>query len=191
MSIKIVGNCSNLINWSKVVENLELKKPGIQKKGHPSNWVTKSVLDPNFPEFESVKKYLEETSSRLEDANYNFAATLWYVYRQNEHFDKELVELVCDFLNVVPLMVNAYRVDPGCNCPFHVDPQLQVTKNKVRYTWQISPSSPGQILLVGNEALHNLNIGDIYQWDDHQAPHGATNCSFLPVYYFLVEGIKK
>lgn len=188
---KFIGNCAHLIDWVEFSEKLDKKNPGIKKFGRPVNWVNKELLDPNFPESADVKKYLEITSSKLDKANFNFSSTLWYVYRIHEHFDEDVLHIVCNYLKIEPLSANAYRVDPGCNCPLHIDPQEEDSRERIRYTWQISPTSFGQILLVEDQALHNLNIGDIYQWNDHRSMHGATNCGLLPVYYFLVEGIKK
>jgi len=181
-----IGNCSHVLDWNNFLSNLG---QGITKSGDPWKWVN-PLSDPNFPITPDMKSYVNSTVERL-GHNFNYSSTLWHIYRPNEHFANEVVSALSTHLNITPTMTNAYRVEPGCNCPIHIDPQDKTDNkwNKLkRYTWQINQSSIGQVLIIGNHALHMLTPCDIYEWDSVDALHAATNCGSDTAYYFLMEG---
>ncbi len=187
---EIVSNCASIVDWKNFVECLESKNPGIVKSGHPKRWVGITDDDPNFQVTPDMEKFVNDTATELDAAEYDYSGVLWKIYRVDEHFNKDVVDLLCKFFNIKLRMANAYCVMPGCNVPFHVDPQDGSDENIVRYTWQINNPSCSQALLVGNEALTNMQLGDVYQWDNHNMWHAACNAGFEPAYYFLLEGVK-
>jgi hypothetical protein len=183
---KLVGNCSHILNWDDFVSTLG---PGITKFGDPWKWVNPDS-DPNFTVTPDMENYVNETAGRL--GEFNYSSTLWHIYRPDEHIPSDTVNTIAKFLNVTPTMSNAYRVEPGCNCPIHIDPQDKTNSNwgkLKRYTWQINKPVVGQVLIVGNDALHMTNACDVYEWDSVDEIHGATNCGSETAYYFLLEGV--
>jgi hypothetical protein len=188
---KIVGNCYNLLDWNDFIDQLESLNPKITKTGQPKNWVGITENDSNFQLTPEIETFVENTSQPLIQGNYNFDGVCWHVYRVNEHFNHSVVEKLSNFLNIVPHMSNAYRVDPGCNCPFHIDPQNNTLKNldkMLRFTFQINQPASGQALIIEKEALSDMQPGDVYQWDDYCQWHAAANSGFESAYYFLIEG---
>lgn len=181
-----VGNCKDILDWDQIINRLG---SGIKKSGSPWHWVNPDN-DPNFPVTPDMESYMNDTITRLGD--YNYSSTLWHIYRPEEHISNETVKTISNYLNIKAGYGNAYRVEPGCNCPIHIDPQDKTNDNwskLKRYTWQINKPSIGQVLIVGNDALHMTNACDIYEWDSADAIHGAANCGSETAYYFLLEGV--
>lgn len=180
-----IDNCITILDWDAFLKSLGT---GIKKQRDPWMWVNPDS-DPNFEVTPDMEMYVNETKSRLGD--YNFNGTCWYIYRPEEHIENNVIETLSKHFNITPTMANAYRVEPGCNCPIHIDPQITDDnwKKLKRYTWQFNKSSIGQILVIGDTAIHMPDTCDVYEWNSVDELHGATNIGGETAYYFLLEGI--
>lgn len=185
---KYIGNCAHIIDWKSIIDSIKDRKDSIVKRGRPEQWMDSAVLDA-----ESSKPWTNYIK-KLDSAMYDFGSTCWHTFDVNKHYNKSVEEKLCKFLNVDLGWSQIHRVDPGCNCPIHIDNDGNLEDNsniKVRYFIQISEPAFGQAFTVGLETLNFKNAGDIFLWDHYQQWHGAANFGFDPVYYFSFEAKKK
>lgn len=192
--IKFVGNFNNLIDWNDVVSHLEDLEQPIVKRAAPEYWLEPTILEPGYNGSSIERNLDKEMSDSWVTANYFFDSAVWLVYRVGIHYKKSLEDLICQQLNIVVNWSVINRVDPGRTVPLHIDPDdnpLYDGSKKVRFICQISSPSRGQVLTVGDQAFSNLQVGDIYQWDNYLEQHSAANCGLTPVYYFSIEGFAR
>ena len=181
---KRIGNCANVVNWPEVIAQLEDKEPG-------HLLTERSVIDDCwFPgeEIESNQIY-----SRWADCNFNFGSTKWTVFRQGVHYSEDVSTKMCEFLGIDLTYSWINRVDPGCVVPEHYDADADPLHNadrKSRFICQISPPATGQVFLLEQEVFHNILFGEVYQWDHFLQWHSASNSGVVPVYYFVIQGLK-
>lgn len=191
---KYIGNCSHVVDWADVVAHLEDAAPPIVKRAAPEYWLEPTILEPGYNGSSTERNMDKEMCDGWVAANYCFDSAVWLVYRPEQHYNKEVEERICEYLNIDPCWSIISRVDPGYTVPIHIDPDDDPSKYghmKVRYIWQISPPARGQLLNVGDEAFTNLKVGDVYQWDHYLDQHSAANAGLVPVYYFTIEGFRR
>ena len=192
--IKLVGNFNNLINWNDVVSHLEDIEQPIVKRAAPEYWLEPTILEPGYNSSGTERNLDKEMCDSWIDANYFFDSAVWLVYRVGVHYPQSLEDLICQQLNITVNWSVINRVDPGRTVPLHIDPDDNPEfdgDKKVRFICQISPPSRGQVLTVGDQALTNLQVGDMYQWDNYLEQHSSANAGLTPVYYFSIEGFSR
>jgi hypothetical protein len=181
-----IGNCSHIIDWELIITNLEKHHPPVVKKGRPEQWMESTGVPLDHPVMAPWKEYIQ----RLDNSNYNFSATEWFSYDSGIHFDQDVDLKICDFFKVKKRWSVLHKVNPGCNCPTHIDneedDEIDQSK-KIRYIIKISPPVNGQLLHIENRVFHNLEVGDVILWNNYQQWHSVTNCSNQPMYLYSLE----
>lgn len=191
---KFVVNCADIIDWHEVILHLEDNYLPIVKKADPKFWLEPTISEPDYIQSDFEKNSDKEMCNNWTEANYFFGSAVWLVYRTNQHYCTDIENLVCQLLDIDLCSSMIARIDPGHTVPIHFDPDddfAQRGDKKVRFTCQISPSSHGQVLMIGRKALVMLTVGDIFRWDHYLDQHSAANVGLYPVYYFSVLGFKR
>lgn len=74
----------------------------------------------------------------------------------------------------------ATKMMPGDFMPMHVDPHTTVQKNAQRFWIPLQDWSIGHIFKYEDEIVTNYKKGDIYDYENAQALHGAANIGLVP-----------
>lgn len=191
MDSKIVGNICDIVDLTKLKESFDLavaSGASVKKHGRPENWLAQALESTMSEEVENPwYGYIK----RLDDAKYDFGGAHWYMFYHGIHFPDEVHNKICDYLNVDATWTVGHMVPPGGTVPLHIDnndysPEFK--NNLVRYIFQFGPIKQGQVLVLGNDSFHMVNEGDVIQWSDAEAWHGAANFGFETAYYYSIEG---
>jgi hypothetical protein len=166
-SLTYLGNCSNLINWDKIISGLENKSPDF-------------IGPPNSkPELDPIQRLWDTAGYKGKS---NGGTVEWQMYYAGNSFDRELVDKVIEFANI-PHYTFAWisKIMPGyCAAP-HYD-QMESDKKIYRVHVHIEDAEMGHVFYVGNEYITNYKKGDTYIWNNPHAWHGGMNCGFKPKY---------
>jgi len=72
------------------------------------------------------------------------------------------------------------KINPGSVFPLHVD-TFDVTSNKTRRLWiPMQDYQPGHIFIYEGKMLDDYRAGDVYEFENPKAWHGAANIGFEP-----------
>lgn len=72
------------------------------------------------------------------------------------------------------------KMNPGNFMPMHVDPHTKQQKNADRFWIPLQDWEHGHIFMYENESICDYVKGDVYQYKDSQALHGAANIGLTP-----------
>lgn len=173
-----IGNCNNIIDWNKVIAELDSntaqQRPIFNVKG------------------------IEEVSQPLLNAGYKTksegGSASWDMYYPNKSFDVDIVEKFCKFVGLEKY-TSAWisRVLPGDVAPWHWDiyeneNALPDEKTIKRYHCHISPPAPGHVLIVEDVCLYNQPQGAVYKWPSRKSFHAGSNSGLVPKYIFNIWG---
>jgi hypothetical protein len=114
-------------------------------------------------------------------------------FKPAKHFDKEFVDIFCDYVKATPLVVFVSEIKPGRMAPWHfdIDPNEEENKKKgklVRYHLHLSKPADGHVFIIDKEAFYNIPQGNVYQWNNINDWHAGTNCGIVPKYLFSFKG---
>ena len=167
-----IGNCSDVIDWSAVITQIKDLPP-------------KKFTLPSTPKSIEMMKMLTDAGYSVNDETIQ-----WINYYPEVHYNININRIFGEFVKHTRY-ARAWisRVNPGCTVPWHWDvddnEDAYLTKGTlVRYSCRISPASVGQVTVVGDHALYNDPVGDVYQWADYRQWHGSANSGFVPKYQF-------
>jgi hypothetical protein len=167
-----VGSTGTAIDWQVVIQHVENQQGTVLPK----------LIWPN-PHFAKMK-------ALYEDSNYLLESAEWINYYPGEHYDEKLNEAFGEIVGK-PRYARAWisRINPGKTAPWHWDlddgePEYLKNGTLVRYVCKMNVSGTAQVTIMGDHALHNWRMGDIYQWPDHRMWHGSVNAGLLPKYQF-------
>ena len=168
----LIGNTGDLINWDKVITDLD------GKTGMTLPWT-----DWDNPLFLPMRNLFI-------DSNYSKFGANWVNYYPGVDYDPNIDELFGKFVGS-PRCIRAWisKVLPGCSAPWHWDlddnePEYIKHGDLVRYSCRISEPSVGHVTVVGNHALYSGSCGDVYKWTDPHCWHGSINCGLTPKYQY-------
>jgi len=182
-----IGNCKNLIDWNKVIENLEKSDEGeIFNKKRIEKLIEDISKDvKNSSEIEHNK----QTSVIWKENNYFLDSINFKLYRPGKNYEHTICDIISSFLKGKYLTSSISRVDPGFTVGIHRDstPNLLLDKTVKRYVIFINPPEVGQIFILGDECFHNEELGNIYEWRNMDLLHSAANTSFKSQYLFHIE----
>lgn len=184
---RYIGNICEVVNIDYLLSHLEDNTAGIIVR---ADMINNKVNHPEYPTYPGEIEHDNAVLSVWQNANYNFDAAWWHLYRSIEHYNTDVERSICKFLNIDLLWSSIFRVDPGCTAPLHREagPNIDIGK-EVRYFLQLNPCAPGHTLVIENETFSNLSVGDIYKWDSAVQYHAAANCGLTPVYYMFIQGV--
>jgi hypothetical protein len=179
--INYIGNCSDLINWDSVINEIK-DLPGV-------------IIDSTKLWNETVPGYSEITNI-LKNSDADMETVQWINYYPGTDFNKDIVDIFSNYVSTIPIRSWISKVNPGYYVPYHWDVDDNIEEylklgNLKRFTCFITESSLGQILMVDTEYLFNQEKGSIYKWDNYNDWHASTNASYLPKYLFHFLGYQK
>jgi hypothetical protein len=181
---KRVGTTQGLINWDKVIAD-------IQHHVGDHNTVT-SVVDRSEAEAVDDQELLSsyrEVISTWEKAGYDLKQIEWWDYYPGLHFDIEVQQVFERMFNIKPRRVFISKVMPGNMVPYHWDVEDHEKEwlkedTLVRYVCFIDPPKFGHVMILEDNAFHNVERGEIYQWDNYRSHHAGVNGGEGPQYLF-------
>lgn len=178
--VEYFGNCANVIDWDKLLEELSTQDPAYVGPRHRAG--------DNAPGIDDVAKVWRDAGYRPKDEGGNAS---WDMFLPGINFSKDLV---LTFANCVGLdkYTAAWisRINPGYVAPWHwdvTDDENVLNQQKcIRYHCHIQPQdkSLGHAIIVEDTCLFNRPQGEIYRWPDRKSWHGAVNCGLQPFYSF-------
>ena len=178
-----IGNCSTLIDWNKVIKDIESKAPAYVGPRHDTGMDVEGV---------------DDVISPLKNAGYEFKTkggnAGWDMFFPVENFD---VAVVKEFMSFVGMdsYINCWisRVMPGDVAPWHWDitddeQTLNAKGNMKRYHCHIDIPKPGHVFIVEDTCLYNQEQGSVWQWPDRKSWHAGSNAGLEPKYLFNIWG---
>lgn len=169
-----LGNCSSIIDWAKVIDQIKFKDPEIR----PS---LDKIIDSRILEF----------SQKWEDANYRHRSqggnVEWQMFYPGKHFDQEVVDKFCEFTKIKNYSsVWISRIMPGCCIPPHFDILINRVQGMRRIHCHISQPELGHVFVLKDTCFYNQNPGDIFGWKNPGEWHMGFNGGFNPKYLFNI-----
>lgn len=188
---KRVGTTAGMIDWETVIDSIE------QHVGD-HNTVTSVV---NRSEAEAVGDQdllssYREVIGTWENAGYDLKQIEWWDYYPGEHFDIEVQRVFERMFNVIPRRVFVSKVMPGRMVPYHWDVEDKEKEwleegSLVRYVCFIDEPRFAHVLILEDQAFHNVKRGEIYKWDNYRSHHAGSNGGAGPYYLFHFLGTPK
>jgi len=181
------GTTEGIIDWDTVLD-------ACVKCENPDVNTPLGVIDRSNAEAEGVvlDNYQEVLGTWI-DAGYNLEEIIWNDYYPGHHFDIEVQNKFADIVNADPLRVFVSEVVPGRNVPYHWDvedhEQEWLAQGPIE-RWICFMDKPrwGSILILEDQAFHNVSQHSIYKWDNYRSWHAGTNCGIYPQYLFHFVG---
>ena len=166
--MKFIGNCSSVIDWNKVIFDLEHQAAAYigprHDVGHP------------VPGVEEVAKPLRDAGYKMKHEGGNAG---WDMYLPGINFDIKIVETFLDWVGMDGY-TNAWisRVKPGDVAPWHwdiTDHEETLAReglNPDRYHCHVS--------------LYNQEQGNVWKWPSRKSWHAGANAGLVPKYLFNI-----
>lgn len=156
--MKFIGNFNQWIDpqWiTELISTTGIKRPVDGQK-------------PDSPEM--INEY-----QKSKDAGYKDDATYFYM------FDKNNITFKID----PPFVDKKFhwwitKMLPGNFMPIHRDPHTLYQKNSQRYWMPLTDWEPGHIFMYEDQVITNYKAGDVWQYLDSTALHGAANIGHVP-----------
>jgi hypothetical protein len=112
---------------------------------------------------------------RARNAGYKDSDTYFYM------FDKNTVSFK---LQVPWLTGNSHwwitKMLPGNFMPMHTDPHTLYEPNSKRFWMPWQDWQPGHIFMYENRVITDYKAGDVWEYENSAALHGAANIGFVP-----------
>lgn len=173
-SINYIGNCSSIINWSDIINQIKDQEPGYV--GPRQNWD-----DPEIKFIADVWKAAGYKPVR------EGGSAEWSMYFPEQHFSIDVVEQFAIFAGMKSWN-SAWisKVLPGHCAPWHVDLQVPNKCKPDRIHCHIDTPDSGHILIIDDQHILNPKQGDTYRWTDTKLWHAASNIGKKPNYLFNI-----
>lgn len=168
--MKLVGNFRDWLKdeWLDYVYNNEgLPQPKFEFE---SNDILGAVERGDRAEFcEYQKRYTE--------SGYDLKSLMYYIFdSSNFPFDIGVPPWIEEFNKETKGMYyNLFKYQPGHLLPMHSDRTTKFEKNCKRYWMSWKDYEDGHILIYDNELISPYKAGDVFEFTDPFAPHGAAN----------------
>lgn len=72
------------------------------------------------------------------------------------------------------------KMMPGDFMPMHIDPHTHYEKNSSRFWMPLIDWEMGHIFVYEDQVIANYKAGDLWEYTDAQALHGAANIGLVP-----------
>lgn len=175
---KFIGNCSNIIDWDEIVENLNTQQPAHSQVTYNR---TESVLG-----IQSLYEVWDKAGYRI--ANDGGIST-WEIFNPGTNFDPKIVDLFVKWAGLEKFTAAWIScIKPGEVSPWHWDvtddlPTLNKS-NFIRLHCHMQDPEPGHCIFLEDECLWQYKKGDVFQWKNRDIWHGGANCGLTPMYTF-------
>jgi hypothetical protein len=177
--IEYFGNCSNIINWSSLVDSLKLQSPAYIGPRHKATDTIEGINEVAPLWINSGYKTIHEGGNAG-----------WDMFLPGINFDRKIVETFAEWVGVNldgPSYAWISRVNPGMMAPWHwdvTDDEDTLKENSVRFHCHIIPPEPGHVFIVEDRCFYGQQVGDAFKWSDRKLWHGGANCGLSPKYMF-------
>lgn len=182
--MKYIGNCSQEIDWSAVIEKIR-SMPG--KVMH----YNEECFNTNLPGFKELDEKWQAAGYK-----YNEPSIEWINYFPEE-FGQDVVDTFAKIVNAKPWMVWISRINVGRMAPLHIDAHSKLEEvlslgKPIRFTCFIEKreDSLGHISIVGDVAVTGAMQGDIYEWPSYDAWHAGGNGGVTDKFQFNFWGYR-
>jgi hypothetical protein len=155
--MKFIGNYGS---WIQDIWNEEL----LIKEGQARPKDRLSVVDTDTVEYRKIYT-----------AAYNLGSVYWWVY-ESKDVSFDILPPWIDHNNFHWWIT---KLTPGQMMPVHTDPHTHEQPCK-RYWVPLQNYQAGHVFIINDEMISNYSKGDVYEYDDPQAVHGAANISHVP-----------
>ena len=156
--MRYLGNYNNWINPDWITELLTNRGNGRPAEGQ----------QPNTPEM--IEEYRKAKLAGYSDNTIYF----WMFDKNNTSFD-----ITPPFVQR-PFHWWITKMLPGNFMPIHVDPHTQIEKNSQRYWVPLQDWESGHIFMYEDQVITNYKAGDVWQYSEAGALHGAANIGHTP-----------
>lgn len=180
--MKYIGNCNHLIDWEKLVNELNHIAPEYTGPRHDVGHNVPGVDEVGIPLRNAGYKFVTEGGSLG-----------WDMFMPDKQFDRKIVEIFMEYVGLESY-VNAWisRVKPGNVAAWHWDvTDDENTLNKTdhkRFHVHISKPQPGHVFILEDNILYGREQGDTFQWPSRKSWHAGANCGLVPKYQFNIWG---
>lgn len=181
--IKFIGNCSHLIDWNKVISDIDNSDPTYIGPRHDVGMDVVGVDEVGIP--------IRNAGYKMKHEGGNAS---WGMYFPGKNFDIQVAE---DFIKFIGMdsYINCWvsRVMPGDVAPWHWDitddeDTLKVKTNIRRFHCHIDIPKPGHFFQVEDDVFHMEAQGNTYEWPSRKSWHAGANAGLTPKYLFNIWG---
>jgi hypothetical protein len=212
---KYIGNCADRIDWPVVIDSIKDKTPDYEfadpvdhnpamsadeneRVARLQHSAMLDALNANLTKKVSAEyaakrvALAQAVTQNWYDAGIQMSRISWETYHPR-HFDDKVVPILTDFLDLKELLnFSIVKLAPGMVAPWHRDVAPDYYNQPVvRWVIFVHPPTPGHTLSFNNVTYWNEAVGNVYQWESHEAWHCAANASLVPYWTAHVEGIPK
>jgi hypothetical protein len=181
MTLKYIGNCSNIIDWDKVIKDCENTAPEYIGPSH-SRKDNLPGLDKIIDNWDRAGYKLAKDGGTIE----------WDMFIPGKQFDQKVVDQFCNFVGISTYKTAwVSRVNVGRTTALHWDvhddeEQLSKLPDPPRFHCHIGKPAHGHVLLLESDCLYWQQQGDTYQWPNRKAWHAGGNAGLTPKYLFNI-----
>lgn len=175
-----------VVDWNSIYNDLKsFNDKWIEEDWATWNWREKEfAIEPPFKETESTK-FIDLTRSQF----YSTIGTDLDNYPPIKSILDELgVEMLQEFKDRSDKFqaCRIHRQMPGQILWMHYD--FSADESWEQYFVYLNDWSPGQVSLLGTQALTNWRSGDVYRVNGLMTPHGAANCGQEERWIAIIKG---
>lgn len=179
---KFIGNCSNIINWDKVIEECENSNPAYVGPG--------KGMETDLPQLQEIKEIWSKWYKRFDQGG----TVAWDMFFPGEQWNAKAAEQFWEFTGITqPTAIWISRIWPGCFAPIHWDVQSNETdfhnNNYRRFHCHITSPKFGHFFVVDDNAFYNEKKGNVWEWNSRKSWHAGSNCGLEPKYLLNAFGI--
>jgi hypothetical protein len=149
--------------------------------GNYNSWIQQEWIDfimsnEGFARPSNGRNPISEEFKQAESVGYDLSKTYWYI------FEPDMVP----FTIKSPFPVDGnflwwfIKMLPGNMMPMHKDPHAINEDNSKRYWMPLQDYEPGHVFIYKNKLIVDYKKGDLYQYEDSRALHGACNIGWSP-----------
>lgn len=172
MSCRFVANCSDLINWQAIIDDIS-HKPG-------------TAIIPDREKLASAE--YDALFEKWDNCNFNYSSVKWINY-YTEDLCQDVASIFEDLLGVTHIRSWVSRIDPGYSAPWHYDiddnEQEYLKLGQLRrFVCYIGKPLPGHISIVEDSCHYLEQEGNIYEWTNYRAWHAGANVGLAPKFQY-------
>ena len=180
---KFFGTTDGLIEWDPIVNICKECETG--DKNTPVGVIDRSEADAEGTLLDSYRSIMDTWL----DAGYELKDIAWVDYYPGEHFDIDIQTKFAQLVDAEPLRVFVSDVAPGQNVPYHWDVEDNEEEwlaqgELKRWVCFIDKPRWGSVLILEDQAFHNIAQGQIWEWDNYRSYHAGTSMGIHHQYLF-------
>lgn len=142
-------------------------------------WIDYLLTTDGTPRPATTKENPDTEEFRIATAaGYDLSATYWYHYTNTNNTFPLTVEIPFDSnKNHIWWFI---KMNPGMFMPMHKDPHAVGEPHVKRYWMALQDYQEGHVHINAGHFLSNYKRGDVWEYNNAQAIHGACNIGYTP-----------